>query len=105
MLSSTLEAIPARLESKASLVNGTISDVLKMIHMNGHTRLYIDGGFTIQSFLKEDLIDELIITTLPILLGGGIPLFGDLEKRMVFEHVGSQLFLDQLVTNHYRRKR
>ena len=105
VLSSTLEAIPARLESKASLVNGTISDVLKMIHMNGHTRLYIDGGSTIQSFLKEDLIDELIITTLPILLGGGIPLFGDLEKRMVFEHVGSQLFLDQLVTNHYRRKR
>jgi len=105
VLSSTLKAIPARHQSRASIVNGSISEVLDTIHSKGDTRLYIDGGSTIQSFLKEDLIDELIITTLPILLGGGIPLFGDLDGRMEFVHVGSQVFLDQLVQDCYKRKR
>jgi len=65
----------------------------------------LDGGVTVQNFLKEDLIDELIITTIPILLGGGIPLFGELPKEMEFEHVESVLFLDALVQDSYRRKR
>jgi dihydrofolate reductase len=40
--------------------------------------VYVDGGFTIQSFMKADLIDELTITTAPVIIGGGIPLFGSL---------------------------
>jgi dihydrofolate reductase len=59
---------------------------------------------TVQSFLKEDLIDEMIITIIPILLGGGIPLFGKLPKPMEFEHVKSEIFLSAIVQNHYRRK-
>ncbi|MDX2415667.1 MAG: dihydrofolate reductase family protein, partial [Bacteroidales bacterium] len=65
----------------------------------------IDGGSTIQSFLKEDLIDEIIITTIPILLGGGSPLFGELHKEMRFEHVKSEIFLDTRVQDHYKRLR
>jgi dihydrofolate reductase len=37
--------------------------------------MYIDGGKTVQSFLQADLIDELIVTQIPILLGGRVPLF------------------------------
>jgi len=103
--SSTLQSIPEKFQDKAILVNGNIQEVLATIHKKGHQQLYIDGGTTIQSFLKEDLIDELIITTIPILLGGGISLFGDLEKPLNFEHVASQVFLDQLVQDHYRRTR
>ena len=71
----------------------------------GYKHLYIDGGLTIQGFLKEDLIDEMIITVIPILLGGGIPLFGELLEPMEFEHVKTEVFLDALVQNHYRRKK
>ncbi|MEL7421424.1 MAG: dihydrofolate reductase family protein, partial [Bacteroidota bacterium] len=70
----------------------------------GYHKLYIDGGTTIQHFLKDDLIDELRITTIPILLGGGFPLFGDLAAPLEWEHLDTQVFLGQIVQRHYRRK-
>lgn len=103
--SSTLKSIPEKYSDKAALVTGSIQDVLETVHQKGYGRLYIDGGVTIQSFLKENLIDEMIITTIPILLGEGIPLFGGLTKRLEFEHVESHVLLSQLVQDHYRRKR
>lgn len=78
---------------------------LATIHGRGHHELYIDGGSTIQSFLKEDLIDKMIITVLPILLGGGSPLFGDLPEPLEFEHVKTELMLSAMVQSHYRRRR
>ena len=55
--------------------------------------------------MKEDLIDEMIITTIPILLGGGFPLFGELDKPLEFDHVESKVYLDQIVQDKYRRKK
>jgi dihydrofolate reductase len=103
--SSTLKSIPEGFGEKAELVTGSIQEILSVVHNKGYDRLYIDGGKTIQSFLKEDLIDEMIITTIPILLGGGIPLFGELSKRLEFEHVESKVLLNQLVQDHYSRKK
>lgn len=71
----------------------------------GYRNLYIDGGRTAQRFLREDLIDELIITEIPVLLGGGDRLFGELEGMLGFELVGSEVMADQLLRKHYRRKR
>ena len=105
VLSSTLDSLPEKLKDKVEILFGPLSDILEEIHQKGFTRLYIDGGATVQNFLKEDLIDELIITTIPILLGGGTPLFGELPKELDFEHVKSQVYLDALVQDHYRRKR
>lgn len=105
VLSTSLSTIPETHKGKAELVNGHLKDVLDQIHQKGHTQLYIDGGKTIQSFLKEDLIDELILTTIPVLLGGGAPLFGDLSESLHFEHQKSELFLDAIVQNYYHRKR
>ena len=71
----------------------------------GTKRLYIDGGQTIQSFLKADLIDEMIISQLPVLLGGGTPLFGDLATPLWFEHLSSEVMLGAITKHHYRRRR
>jgi len=77
---------------------------LEQIHQKGFHRLYIDGGATVQSFLKEDLIDRMIITKIPILLGGGSPLFTDLSKPLTFNHLKTEVFLNQIVQSHYERK-
>lgn len=105
VLSNSLKNIPEEYENKAFLVNGTLKEILKEIHVKGYYRLYIDGGKTIQSFLKEDLIDELIISIIPTLLGGGFSLFSDLKQKLDFECVESKLYLKQIVQNHYKRIR
>ncbi|GIV31370.1 MAG: diacylglycerol kinase [Saprospiraceae bacterium] len=105
VLSNTLRGIPEEYSGKAFLMSGKVREVLDELEQRGYHRLYIDGGKTIQSFLEEDLIEEMIITVFPVLLGGGIPLFGELENPLEFDLVNSQVYLDQLVQLHYRRKR
>jgi dihydrofolate reductase len=105
VLSSSLRSVPEKLKASVELLKGTPSGILEQIHQKGYSRLYIDGGRTIQYFLREDLIDEIVITTIPILLGGGAPLFGELPGAMEFEHVWSRLYLDALVQDCYKRKR
>jgi len=75
------------------------------LNQKGFEKLYIDGGALIQSYLKEDLIDELIITTVPMLLGGGIPLFGYLPAQIQLELMESEVLLQQLVRTRYKIKK
>ena len=104
VLSNSLETIPENLADKATLLKGDLKEILGDIYHRGYGTLYIDGGRTIQNFLKEDLIDELRITTIPILLGSGFSLFGELKQSMEFVHLKSEVYLGQLVQNHYMRK-
>jgi len=105
VLSTSLKNVPAELEGRVEIVSGDLQKVLEQIHQKGFYRLYIDGGRTIQSFLREDLIDELTITVIPYVLGGGTPLFGDLSDKMTFACVNSEIFLRSVVQNQFVRKR
>lgn len=103
VMSTTLKQIPKELQDKVFLVQGILRDVLKDIHSNGHFSLYIDGGKTIQSFLKEDLIDEMIITQIPVILGEGISLLGPLDQMLKFQCISSQIFVEKVPQLHYIR--
>lgn len=103
VLSNTLTEIPEKYKDKAYLVKGTVKEIIGNIHKKGFYRLYIDGGKVIQSFLKEDLIDNMVITIIPTLLGSGIPLFSDLPNKLDFECTNSRIYLDKIVQNHFRR--
>lgn len=105
VLSNSLKEVPEQWREKISLIKGSPQEILNTVYEQGYFKLYIDGGRTIQHFLKEDLIDELRITTIPILLGGGFSLFGDLDEPLALEHVESKVFLKQIVQDCYRRKR
>ncbi|MGF1909423.1 dihydrofolate reductase family protein [Vibrio kasasachensis] len=105
VLSNTMKSVPEGYQEKAFLINGEIEDIVEQLNRRGLNRLYIDGGKTIQGFLKKDLIDELIITTIPIVLGGGIPLFADLVAPLQFKHLSSTRYVDSLVKNHFIRQK
>jgi dihydrofolate reductase len=105
VLSRSLDSIPEAYRKKATLLRGEPEDILGKLQQKGHRNIYLDGGKTIQVFLGKDLVDELIISTLPVLLGGGAPLFGDLPSPLEYEHISSTVLLDAITQDHYRRKR
>ncbi len=105
VLSSTLTAIPQHLEGKAELVNGDLHAIVNDLNDRWFKNLYLDGGQTVQSFMRKGLVDELIISRIPIVLGGGIPLFGALDEAQRFELVKNEAFKNGIVKTHYRRSR
>ncbi len=105
VLSNTLKEVPEKLKDQVTILKGNENTILNTIHSKGYKNLYIDGGKVVQNFLEADLIDELRITTVPIVLGDGIPLFNTLSKSLVFDHTKTEVFLGQLVQSHYKRKR
>ena len=105
VLSHKLKEIPESHKNKAFLVKGTLTEILDQIHEKGYKKLYVDGGTTIRNFLKEDLIDEIILTTIPILLGGGSSLFSELPNQMSFKLIRTKTYLNQVTQNHYKRKK
>ena len=105
VLSNNLKKIPDELKDKVEIINGEIKDVLKKIHGSGHKNIYVDGGKTIQSLLSLDLIDELIISTIPILLGKGCRLFGELSKPLKFKLEDSKVLINYIVQSKFSRVR
>ena len=105
VLSTSLKQIPGTLNEKATLIAMKPAVLLNYLSDKGFSNIYVDGGKVIQSFLKEDLIDELIITRVPELIGTGIPLFGYLDNDLRFEHIKTNIYSDGLVKSQYERKR
>ncbi|MFY0592253.1 dihydrofolate reductase family protein [Roseivirga sp.] len=105
VLSNSLKDIPPEYEGKVFLKGGNLDDILAEIHQSGHHSLYIDGGSTIQGFLQEDLIEEMIITTIPVLIGGGHPLFGTLDNNLKFKCIETKLFDGKIVQSRFLRNR
>jgi len=105
VLSTSLKQIPGTLNEKATLVAMKPAELLNYLSDKGFSNIYIDGGKVIQSFLREDLVDELIITKVPELIGTGISLFGYLDNDLRFEHIKTNIYSDGLVKSQYKRKR
>jgi len=105
VLSTSLKQIPGTLNEKATLIAMKPAELLSHLSDKGFSNIYVDGGKVIQSFLKEDLIDELIITRVPELIGTGISLFGYLDNDLRFEHIKTNIYSDGLVKSQYERKR
>ncbi|WP_155159173.1 dihydrofolate reductase family protein [Sansalvadorimonas verongulae] len=104
VLSKTLKEVPENLEGRVDIFAGTPHEVVRAMKMKKLTRLYIDGGKVIRSFLSEDLVDEITLIQMPILLGGGTQLFGSLGAHMEFEHINTEVFQNGLLKSRYHRK-
>ncbi len=81
---------------------GTPRQITRRLERRGFEHLWIDGGVTIQGFLRAGLIQRMTITRLPVLLGAGVPLFGPLAHDVRLEHVATCSFPSGLVSSEYR---
>ena len=100
MLSSRrLSPTPA--EVAVERVSGDPADVVDQLAARGIGHIYVDGGITIQRFLQAGLIQHLIITRVPVLIGSGIPLFGPLPRDIALTHVTTRQYASGLVQSEY----
>lgn len=81
---------------------GEPAEIVARLEATGAHHLYIDGGITVQRFLRAGLIQRLIVTRVPVLIGDGIPLFGSLPHDVRLEHVSTRSYPSGLVQTEYR---
>ncbi|PZV23318.1 MAG: deaminase [Cyanobium sp.] len=101
VLSTTIRGLPAGVPGSVHLLNTTPDDVVRRTAEAGHRHLYIDGGRTIQAFLRAGLITKLTISVIPILLGSGIKLFGERQAETNLRLLSSKAFPFGFVQSHY----
>jgi dihydrofolate reductase len=82
-------------------LRGTPAEIVAQLGARGFKHAYIDGGVTIQGFLREGLIQRLIVTRVPVLIGSGIPLFGPVPGDIALTHVATRAYASGLVQSEY----
>ena len=101
VLSANPSALTAPDGAVCDMMTGTPSEIVARLAQRGMKHLYVDGGVTIQGFLAAGLIQRLIITRIPVLLGAGIPLFGYLSHDIRLEHAATRAYPSGLVQSEY----
>ena len=104
VLSTSITEAPASISGKVTILSMAPGALLSHLSGMGYSTIYVDGGKVIQAFLKEDLIDEMIISKAPVLIGSGIPLFGYLDQDLAFKHIKTDVCSNGLVRSYYERK-
>lgn len=99
---STRALAPAPSGAVVEHLSGDPKEIASQLEARGIQHVYVDGGITIQRFLRAGLIQRLIITRVPVLIGDGIPLFGSLLRDVRLEHVATRHYSSGLVQTEYR---
>jgi dihydrofolate reductase len=88
-------------DAVVSQMAGEPAEIAKKLKARGFKHAYIDGGLTIQRFLAAGVIDRLVITRVPVLIGEGIPLFGPVPHDIGLRHVATRSYNGGLVQSEY----
>lgn len=100
----TIGNFPGESAWGVEIYSGSLTDLLTMLEGAGYQHVYTDGGQAICSFIREGLLDELILTRIPVLLGRGVPLFGDLLGDVRLNHVSTKAYPNGYVQSRYTLK-
>jgi len=98
---STRPLAPAPLLAVVERMSGAPADIVSQLAARGLRHVYVDGGITIQRFLQAELIQRLIITRVPVIIGTGIPLFGAVQRDIILRHVATRQYASGLVQSEY----
>lgn len=94
--------VPEPLQGKVRFADLAPLEAMMEMERQHVRRVYVDGGQVVQSFLREGLIADMVITTIPVLIGEGRPLFGPLPRDLDLALVSSRSFPSGLVQTSYR---
>ena len=103
--SITQADIPDGIADKVEVMNAEPAEAMRRLEQRGWKAAYVDGGTTIQSFLRAGLVEDMVISRIPVLIGDGISLFGPLDADLVLDHVSTRAFPSGLVQSTYRVRR
>ena len=98
---STRTLAPAPPGAVMERMSAAPAEIVSRLAARGIRHVYVDGGITIQRFLQAGLIQRLIVTRVPVLIGDGIPLFGALQRDIVLRHVTTRQYSSGLVQSEY----
>jgi len=82
-------------------MSGEPAEVARKLSSSGAEHVYVDGGITIQEFLRAGQIHDLTITRVPVLIGEGVPLFGRVPKDIKLRHLSTRQYSSGMVTSEY----
>lgn len=105
VLSSRELQVPPQLAGRVRREDAPPAELVARLAAGGARHLYVDGGLTVQRFLAAGRVDELTVTWIPILLGGGVTLFGELGVEVALDLVGVEAFDNGFVQCKYRARR
>jgi len=88
-------------DSRVTVATST-DEALTLLAERASTAVYVDGGRVIADWLRRGLIDDIVLTRAPVLLGGGIPLFGPLDSDVHLIHVATTFNDAGMTSSHYR---
>lgn len=88
-------------EGAVEQMSGEPAEIVKHLKTRSFKHAYIDGGVTIQRFLAAGLIDRIVVTRVPVLIGEGIPLFGPVPHDIALHHVATRSYQGGLVQSEY----
>jgi dihydrofolate reductase len=102
ILSSRPVDLSAAVGGVVEQMAGPPAEIISRLAASGAHHLYIDGGITIQRFLRARLVQRLVITRVPVLIGDGVPLFGTLPGDIRLHHVATRHYPSGLVQSEYQ---
>ena len=94
-------AFPEEYSHLMETMAGEPGEIKQALSARGFKHAYIDGGVTIQAFMQAGLVDQLILTKIPILIGSGIPLFGEIPADVKLNHIKTIGYKNGMVQSHY----
>ncbi len=94
--------VPPALQGKLRFSDLAPAALMDELASQGVRRVYLDGGRLLQSFLRAGLVADMVVTTVPVLIGGGRPLFGALAADIGLRLVSSRSFPSGLVQSTWR---
>jgi dihydrofolate reductase len=98
---STRALTPAPVGAVMERMSGPPAEIVSHLATRGIRHIYVDGGITIQGFLRAGLIQHLTITRVPVLIGSGIPLFGATTHDIPLKHIATRHYTSGLVQSEY----